>query len=120
VDAEPGGGLRLLDRVRGVVGADAGDHRRPVPDGVQHGLEDGVLLAVADGGRLPRRAEDDQAVVGLPVDQVRGQLLRAGQVDRPVLGEGGDHRGEHTPEGPGGVGRHGTNLPTRADRSPSR
>ena len=112
VHAEPLGRPRLLDRVRGVVGADAGDDGRAVADGVHHRLEDGVLLAVADGRRLPRRAEDDQAVVRLPVDQVRGQLLRAGEVDRAVLGERGDHRREHAPERPGGVGGHGENLPS--------
>ena len=78
-----------------------------------------VLLAVADGRRLPRRPEDDQAVVGLPVDQVGGQLLGAGEVDRAVLGERGDHRREHAPERPGGVGGHGRIYPARpADRSP--
>ena len=60
-----------LDRVRGVVGADPGDDAGPVADRVDDGAQDrAVLLGVAGGRRLPRRAADDQAVVAV-VDEVR-------------------------------------------------
>ena len=65
-------------------------------------------------GDSPVVPEDDQAVVRLAVDEVRGQLLGAGEVERAVLGERRDHRREHAPERPGGVGGHGMNLPSRA------
>src|SRR3954453_2600819 len=46
---EPPRGAGQVHGVGSVVGADAGDHDRPVADGVHDRLEDGVLLAVGDG-----------------------------------------------------------------------
>ena len=39
---------------------------------------------------------------------------------RAVLGERGDHRREHAPERPGGVGGHGENLPSGSGPGPAR
>ena len=121
VDAEPLGGARLLDRVRGVVGADAGDDGGPVADGVQDDLEHGVLLAVADASATPPSSRrSTRPSCAQPVDQVRGQLLRAGEVDGAVLGQRGDHRREHAPERPGGVGGHEENLLSAVGPLPAR
>src|SRR3712207_8761789 len=52
---------RVLDGVRGVVGADACDDGRAVTDRVEHRLEDGALLTVAQGGCLAGGAEHDRS-----------------------------------------------------------
>src|SRR3954469_10799821 len=118
VRTEALGVARLFDGVRGVVGAHPGDDGGAIADGVQDHLEHRPLLGVAQRGRFTCRPGDHQAVVGAPVDQVGGQLLRAGQVDGAVLRQRGDHRREHTPEGPGGVARHEENLPSRTGAAP--
>ena len=54
VDAGIGGALRQLNRLAGVVGSGPGDHRHPVADGVDRGLEEGDLLDLGKGRRLAR------------------------------------------------------------------
>ena len=70
VGADLLGLLGQLDRVGGGVGADAGDDRGAVADGVLDRGQDLAVLGDARGGRLARRAGDDDAVVAV-LDEVR-------------------------------------------------
>ena len=68
-----------------------------LPDRLNDGAQQPVLLVVAGGGRLAGGAADDQAVAAL-IDQMRGERLRAGEVERAVSGERGHHRDQHAAE----------------------
>jgi hypothetical protein len=88
-----GGPPGHVDAVRRVVGADSGDDDRPVPDVA--GDEPMTLDALVggEGGRLPRRAVDDDAVVGV------GQQMVGDREDGVLVdGAGGRHRGDHRGE----------------------
>ena len=91
VGAGLGGGLGQLDRVAGVVGAGAADHRRLVADLVDYRRQQRDVLLVVEGRRLAGRAGDDDAVRAV-LDQVGGELPRRRLVDRPARLEGGRHR----------------------------
>ena len=82
-----------LDRVRGVVRPGVGDDAGPVADRLHGGGEELELLLVGEGRSLPRRAGYDEAV-GAVLDEVDGEAPEAVHVDRPVLVERGDDRGQ--------------------------
>ena len=98
VGASPFCLLGKFDGVRGVVGADPGHHRRPVPHRLDDGAQQLVFLGVAGGGRFTGGAADDQAVVAHVVDQVGGEAGRTVGVERTVGRHGCDHRGQHPAE----------------------
>ena len=54
---------RHVHRVAGVVRPDARHDRRAVPRPVLHAAHQRDALVVGEGGRLPRRAVDDDAVM---------------------------------------------------------
>ena len=105
VGADLGRLLGELDRVGRGVGADAGDHGRPVAHGVLDGGEDRAVLLGGRGRRLARRTGDDDAVVAV-VDQVGRDPGGAVEVDRPVGVERRGHGSEDVAERSGGHGRH--------------
>ena len=72
-----------VDRVRGVVGAGPGDHRRLVADLVEDSVEEAHLLVVGQGRRLASGAGDHEAVAAV-VDQAAGQAAGRVEVDRAV------------------------------------
>ena len=91
------GAAGQLDGVMGVVGARARDHPGPVPDRLDDGADQALLLVVAGRGRLTGRPADHQAVVAV-VDQVGGDPLGRVEVEPAVGAERGDHRGEDAAE----------------------
>ena len=91
--------LRELDRVGGVVGADPGDHGRPVAHRLDDRAEDGAVLLRGRGRRLTGGPRDHDAVVAV-LDEVLGDPRGAVQVDGPVLVERRDHCREDAPERP--------------------
>ena len=92
-----GAGLRRClgqrDRVAGVVGARAADHRSPAADLVDHRAQQRDVLLVVEGRRLARRPGDDDAVRAV-LDQVGRELSRRGLVHPAVGVERGRHRGQ--------------------------
>src|SRR5699024_11453636 len=80
-------------------GADSGDNGRPVPHRLQYGTHQIRFLRVAGRRALPCRTTEDEPVVA-EIHEVGGQLLRTVEIERALIGEGGDHGGEHPPERP--------------------
>src|SRR5207237_9055144 len=65
--------------------------------GLDHRAEQAPLLVVREGRGLARGTRHHQAV-GAVVEQVRGELLRAVEIQGIVVAERGDHRREHRSE----------------------
>jgi hypothetical protein len=91
VGADPGRLLGQVDRVGRVERTDAGDDLRPVSDRLDHRLQQPQLLVVAGRGRLAGRPVDDESVVALLVDEVRGEVGRGDEVEGPVRRERRHH-----------------------------
>jgi hypothetical protein len=87
--------LGEVHRVRRVVGARAGDDRDG--DRLDDRREQAEPLVVGEHRRLAGGAGDDEAVVAV-VLQVAGQAAGLVEVERTVVVERGDHRGEDTTE----------------------
>ncbi len=104
------GRLGQLERLRGRVGPGAADQLAPVPDRVADRTEQLSFLLVREGRRLAGGTRDDDRV-GPAVDQVRGELAGAIEVDGMVLPERGHHRGD---QGAEPSGHAGPLLPLRA------
>ena len=118
VGAELLGLAGQLDGVRGGVGADAGDDRGPVADGVLDGAEQVAVLGHRGGRRLAGRAGDHDTVVAV-VDEVGGDARGAVEVDRAVVVERARHRGQHpTERGSGRWGARGWRHVVRLSPSP--
>ena len=86
MDAELVCPRRQVHRVRGRVGAGAGDHACAVADGVHCSGVQLEALLVGERRPLTGRAGDDDAVRAA-LDQVRGELTKLLDVDGTVLPE---------------------------------
>ncbi len=70
------------------------------------------LLGIGGGGRLARRAVDDQRVVALLVDEIGRQLGRLVEIEAAADVERSDHGSEQTAERTPGIElRHMSKLP---------
>src|SRR5581483_9983810 len=94
--------LGQMDRVRGRVRPGAGDHRGRLADRLDRGTEQVEALVVGERRALARRPRDHEPV-GAVLHKVAGELLERVEVDRAVVPERRDDRGEDPSEHlPGG------------------
>ena len=91
------GDPRELDAVARVVGARAGDDRRPAGDRLEDGAEHRGLLVVGECRRLAGRAGDDEAVRAVG-QQVEGELAERLVIDIERRRERRHHRGDDRAE----------------------
>ena len=105
-----GGRFRQVHAVRGVVGADAGDDARPVPDGFEHHRQQSGLLVIGGGRRLPGGAGHHQPVAAA-VDQAHRQAGGGLGVEGALGGERSGHRGQNRAQPGAGVESAGTHGP---------
>src|SRR5688572_4830322 len=92
----PLGMLGELDRLAGVVGAGAGNHRHSPPGRLDANFDDSLVLVMRQRRRLARRAHRHQAgraFTNLPVDEGAKGLFIEGAV-----AHGRDQRGYGAPE----------------------
>jgi hypothetical protein len=97
VHAELGRALAQVHRVRGRVRPRPGDHGRVVADRLDRGPEEVDALLVGERRGLACRAGDDDPVRAV-LDEVPREALEAVEVDRAVLAERRDDRGQDVAE----------------------
>src|SRR3990172_3391525 len=87
---------RQVDRLGGRVGPGAGDHPDPSAGGLDHDLDDPLVLVVRERRRLAGRPARDEAVG--PVGDVEFHELADLRLVHLAVLERGDHRDERTLE----------------------
>ena len=73
-----------------VIGTGPADHGGVGTDLVEDGLKEFDRLVVGERGSLSGRSRDDHSVRAV-LDQVRGELARAADIERTIVGERRDH-----------------------------